>query len=80
MGFGGDGVGEEGWGDGVVEERGERRRGKERGDGNEVVVIVEERGRGKDGGEMGGKCRVRSGSVGSSSISWSSTNDVSSMV
>ena len=51
VGFGGDGVGEKGWGRGIVEEGGEKWGREEGGNGDEGVVIEEERGRRKDGAE-----------------------------
>ena len=53
-------VREEGW-SGVVEKGRERWRGEEERDGDEGVVIVEERGRRENRKKGGGKGGVRSG-------------------
>ena len=60
VGFDGNGVREKGWSGGVVERGRERWRGEERRDGNEGIVIVEERGRRENRKEGGGKGGVRS--------------------
>ena len=57
VGFDGDGVGEEGWSRGIVEERGERWGEEEGGDGDERVVIEEKRRRREEEGRVGSGVR-----------------------